>query len=174
MPAETDELSKEESERIIQDTQSKFGDGGEKIQEENEQQNREKIQPEKTEQQITGQTKQKVSAMDPDFIIFFFAACAFDFSDIFTDLLTTIIQVPLPKIFGIMIDVMAMLIIGGWIYYRTGQASGTSKAVNSLMAVVKRIAPAAVIEIGSGIGLGITSWIGLAPSWVIAVLSTLI
>lgn len=169
MPEEINEPSKEESERITQDAESKYGNRArdeEEKQETDEQQTQKETHPEEPEQQTAEQTKRKVNSLDPDFIIFFFLACAFDFSDVFTDLITTIVQVPLPKGFGIMIDVMALIIIGGWIYYRSGQIKIAGKAGAVILAVV--------VEIGSGLGLGITSWIGLFPSWAVVVLSMLL
>ena len=179
MPEEINELSGNEAERIIQDAETKYRNKAKSDNQNEETDNQEYPEANQPiEQKPPEQPERKVSALDPDFIIFFFAACFFDCSDVFTDLITTIIQIPLPKMFGIVIDVLALVIIGGWIYLRTGRLLSTEKALKDsgkiITTVAKKIVPAAVIEIGSGIGLGITSWIGLIPSWAAAVLSMLI
>ena len=147
-------------------------------QEEKQQPDQEETQPEEqqaSERPNPEQPSQRVSPLDPDFIIIFFAACFFDFSDVFTDSITTIVQIPVPGASGILFDIAAIIIIGGWIYRRSGQLASTSKAMGGTnkvaMAVAKRIVHASIIEIGSKAGLGITAWIGLAPSWIISVLS---
>jgi hypothetical protein len=127
----------------------------------------------KEEQKSKTQQPQKISPLDPDFILMFFFAAFSDALDIFFDLITTLTQIPFPKLIGEGIDLITMLVLTAWIYHRTKQISVTKRGIKVGWSVAKRIIPAIIIEEGSGLGLGISSWIGVFPSWTIAVISTL-
>lgn len=72
-----------------------------------------------TEINIAG-AEAAISPLDPDFLLF---ALPFAFS---VDALDGILEIAglvvvIPKIIGIVIDVVVLLILGGWLYWRTGK-----------------------------------------------------
>jgi len=136
---------------------------------------------EQESQQEPQEEKRKVGPLDPDFVIMFFFAFFFDALDLLLDGSTTISQIPIGKIIGVILDILTLIIIGGWLWYKSGSLGSTKKSTESLKKVgkklgpvLKRMVPATLIEVGSGLGLGLTSWIGIFPSWTIAVLSVLL
>lgn len=167
-------MGEEQNNRIIEEAKGKYSSSIETSGEEDIVEGEEQPQEPQNE-------KKKVRPLDPDFIIMFFLAFFFDSLDLLFDGSTTIIQIPIGKIIGIILDVFTLIVIGGWLWYRSGSLGGTKKSKDAmakvgkkLAPVLKRMVPATIIEIGSGAGLGLTSWIGIFPSWVVAVLSTLL
>lgn len=68
----------------------------------------------------TAGAEARISPLDPDFLLF---ALPFAFS---VDILDGILEITgiflgIPKIIGIVIDVVVLLILGGWIYWRLGK-----------------------------------------------------
>ena len=139
------------------------------------QESKEKEIPKETEQQEEEQQRQpkKVSAFDPDFILMFFFAAGSDLLDVFFDLITTLTEIPVPKIIGEGVDLITAIVIRFWLYHRTKQIAVARRGAKVGLKVLVKIGIASLIEEGSGLGLGITSWIGVFPSWTITVISAL-
>lgn len=132
--------------------------------------------------------KARVHPLDPDFLAFALPlAIIFDLLDIIFELTSVFV---LPKAVGVALDVFTGLIIGGWIYYRTGkiiksreeQKKALQRAITKRGAALQQQLTKGVIKspvrralTRAGIAfLGeIIPLVGLIPFWTISVISTL-
>ena len=79
----------------------------------------------------------RVSPLDPDFLLVLMFALGIDGLDFFTEIASFLV---IPKAVGMAIDGVAMGIIGGWIFYRTGEIEKSKKRkVEEMKANIKKL-----------------------------------
>ena len=131
--------------------------------------------------------KQRVSPLDPDFLIFILPfALVMDLTDIVLELTSFLV---LPKIIGVGMDIITFAVIGGWIFWRVGRIVKSKKEQQKALekAIAKRgtafekqlakglKSPLRRAGLRAGIAvLGeIALFVGLLPFWTISVVLTL-
>lgn len=129
----------------------------------------------------------RVSPLDPDFLLITFFAIALDGLDIVTEIFSIALY---PKAVGIVLDVFTFFIIGGWIYARTKKIAQSKKQqvesitkqlegrVSQMQKQLAKSAaknPATKTLLREGITLlgEIIPFLGLLPFWTISVILVL-
>ena len=113
-------------------------------------------------------------ATDLGFLFILFLAIFFDAVDIILELTAILI---IPKLLGMLLDVLTLVVIGGWIYVKTGKLErakegqmrprgpGSRKGQRVFLTVLRRVGLTFLAEL--------IVFVGLLPLWTIAVISTL-
>jgi len=129
--------------------------------------------------------KVRVSPLDPDFIIILFAiAVPADILDFILEWFNILI---LPKIVLTIVDIVVFIIVGGWIYWRTGKIAqsrkdfieGLSKKSGKMAQQAGRMekqllkSPLGRVLVRAGLVFGGEIFLGLIPFWIILVVFTL-
>lgn len=131
--------------------------------------------------------KSKVGPLDSDFLIVLFLALIFDALDIVLELTGVFV---IPKLIGVVFDVLTLALIGGWIHWRTSriiktreqqkqalQKQITQKVGQMQQQLAKGAAkgPMKKTLLRAGIALlgELLPFVGLVPFWTISVIMTL-
>ena len=131
--------------------------------------------------------KVRVSPLDPDFIIILFAiAVPADILDFILEWFNILI---LPKIVLTIVDIVVFIIVGGWIYWRTGKIAqsrkdfieGLSKKSGKMAQqagrmekqLLKNPLGRALMRGGLAFLGELNLYVGLVPFWIILVVFTL-
>jgi len=130
-----------------------------------------------------------VSPLHPDFLIILGFAVIVDLFDMIIEWFSILI---LPKLVLTIIDIVTFLIIGGWIYWRTGKiiqsrkdfveslakkspkmAQQLGKMERTLGRIIKSPLSRTLIRAGGALLGELIPYIGLIPFWIISVILTL-
>lgn len=135
----------------------------------------------------------RVHFLDPDFLVFAMPfAVLIDLVDIILELTSFVV---IPKLLGMVADVVTFAIIGGWMYWRTGRMADAKKQQQEQMGkklaekasqlskkakkqvAQKVVAKQASKKVFARMGLVLIGelipFVGLIPFWTISVISTL-
>jgi hypothetical protein len=108
-----------------------------------------------------------VSPLDFDFLIVLGFAIVIDIIDLLLELLDVLV---LPKLISILIDAVAFIVIGGWIYLKTGKIA---KSRAETLSMVRRSQFRAIGRSGIALLGELIPYLGLFPFWTILVILTL-
>jgi hypothetical protein len=132
--------------------------------------------------------KARVSPLDPDFLLFALPfALLVDIIDIILELTSILV---IPKLIGWAMDAFTFVIIGGWIFYRTGKIiksrqkqqealqkkmgqQATKMQQQLAKAVAKGPLRKTLVRAGATLIGELIPFVGLVPFWTISVILTL-
>jgi len=123
------------------------------------------------------QERSRVHPLDPDFLIFALPfAMLVDALDVILELTSVLV---IPKLLGLILDAGTMLILGGWVYWRTGKIEKAKRGQERyrMQGRVSRKVQRVFIRIMRKVGLVFLAelivFVGILPMWTIMVISTL-